>query len=675
MIFSNFPRRLFIFIMLFLVTASVYCCDGYLLLKNAGEVDDDLLRYELLKSSVLCGNLSRSTRNEIEGLLPKARQWAVNRLPNERDRVRSGSLSWFIAPWHLDFANYNKNYPAPDVKSSVYPLWALYRARELVQVAIQWSTILMVKNKREYYFEEARSLFKVVSDAFPNNKLASLYFGDSRFCWPVNYEKSSYAPEWANSQRKLIEQLSDVIEWWIDNRQDDINGFGGGLEDDVEMWRWWAPILLGFNSKKIIGSQERLARLIFSLPQMRRGYSKRIDDVEHASELSTDTLLPMLLLQKNEPWHDYVRKQHDSFFNVSTGLNRDGKRHFKSIRFGSDDFDLNADFAFDTPYHFYALKPQMLSWLTIDSDSGVLIQDWLRSWVYASINSYGGKPKGLPPAIIRWPDGVYNSSNPWYRPFSLEKNEALYNWPAGVKELFVAFLLAWNKTGDDYYLLPYINSKNYLAVKCAADDSDCRFLHDKLADIFVDVDHVFDSLNGVDNKKWFLSSYVNYVSDEFFVAAETMNEYWPFFTHEARWTDRVIDIENNFLRFQNKGYQKRSRSFELLYSSLTGDPSSLLGMLPPSVRWLIDPRDVAAIVFNKNKYSVNFAFFNFAVDDKNIDVQLRNLEKGSYSVTEDSESKGACGYFSRKIIISDDVSVFSFTAKSRRECVIRIERS
>lgn len=65
------------------------------------------------------------------------------------------------------------------------------------------------------------------------------------------------APEWAVAQREGLERLTDIIEWWGDNQQQENGEFGGAWSDDHEMWRWWVPVLIGFDSPRISGPWER----------------------------------------------------------------------------------------------------------------------------------------------------------------------------------------------------------------------------------------------------------------------------------------------------------------------------------------------------------------------------------------------------------------------------------
>ena len=91
-----------------------------------------------------------------------------------------------------------------------------------------------------------------------------------------------------------------MIDYWISERQAEDGQFGGGWGDDVEMWRWWAPVLLGYDTPELAAAQRLLAEGIFELERLSQGYTSMVIDVEHGSEDSADSLTPMLqLFQKN----------------------------------------------------------------------------------------------------------------------------------------------------------------------------------------------------------------------------------------------------------------------------------------------------------------------------------------------------------------------------------------
>lgn len=140
------------------------------------------------------------------------------------------------------------------------------------------------------------------------------------------------APDWANSQRVVLNHLGEIVRFWVRERQLPDGAFGGEWGDDVEMWRNWLPILLGFEDPVAIAAQAKLAEGVFAQPHMKHVYSSVLTDVEHASEDSADTLRPMLYLQPEEPvWRERALKLADYMERTWTGVNERGELMFKSI--------------------------------------------------------------------------------------------------------------------------------------------------------------------------------------------------------------------------------------------------------------------------------------------------------------------------------------------------------
>ena len=71
---------------------------------------------------------------------------------------------------------------------------------------------------------------------------------------------------------------------------------GGGWGDDCEMWRWWVPVLIGFDSPKIAAAQARFSKALMNQSHMKSGYTTRMSDVEHTAEDSADAITPMMHL-------------------------------------------------------------------------------------------------------------------------------------------------------------------------------------------------------------------------------------------------------------------------------------------------------------------------------------------------------------------------------------------
>jgi len=112
--------------------------------------------------------------------------------------------------------------------------------------------------------------------------------------------------------------------------------------------------------------------------------------------------------------------------------------------------------AFDTVYHPTAVEPALLLWQrTGHSALGALFGEWLMLWVDAAARAGNGKPAGVLPSAVSWPDGAIGfPDRPWWQPFSPGHNDALYNWPGAARHMTSTLLLAWHVLGDERYLEP-----------------------------------------------------------------------------------------------------------------------------------------------------------------------------------------------------------------------------
>ena len=98
------------------------------------------------------------------------------------------------------------------------------------------------------FYTEGRRLLTEARDAFPKSSILPLYVGDA---WTSEDQDDSEGDvdndwDWVEPQQRALQGLTNVIRFWCDQRQGPDGQFGGGWGDDVEIWRNWIPILLGF---------------------------------------------------------------------------------------------------------------------------------------------------------------------------------------------------------------------------------------------------------------------------------------------------------------------------------------------------------------------------------------------------------------------------------------------
>lgn len=613
-------------------------------------------RLRLLRELDTRSDLPAALKGELKALLPTVTEWADGKSRATVDDSRAaenGYLCRFINSRVQPSDSGSPVYPAePAADSLLRPIWALYRGRMLIWITIQNSSLGRVKETRERYYGEARRLLQEASKAFPDNKVIGMYLG-RQIPWPHRNAPDPKAPAWANLQREGLERLSDIVRWWIAERQLPDGQFGGGWGDDVEMWRWWVPVLIAFEDPVIIEAQARTSNGIFMRPHLKEGFTTRLSDVEHTNEDTTDTISPMMHLRPDEPlWQDRALKLTEYMRDRWVGRNDRGFTQFKSIYFSLDQVDETPRRAFDTVYHTAIVQPSLLYWQrTADPKLTALFTDWLKVWIDAAAREENGKPAGVLPSTISWPAGKINvpveGGTSWWQPFPLNHNDALYNWPSVGQYMTSTLLLAWHITRDDQYLAPLRSMAAYVRKHGSRGsapepgtpswiaDQTKRILGDTLAKYrFLSGDRQYDDLleqGATGYAKFRLTGDRSPLTDGLERNARAFRSNWEGYTSEMRWTDRVILFTNNFLRYLPEPAPPLPAP-ELLYACATGDPGTPLFFPLNAVRWRTPPQDIAALVTESSASSFSAEVFHFGDLPRKMAAEFLLLQPGAYEV-------------------------------------------
>lgn len=608
------------------------------LVERAGNASVEAERHRHLLALSGEEDLDAALRSDLAVVLDAADLWA-----GEREHWSAGAT-----PTNGRFLNgyLRADWPAEIPQMSpLYPLWCLYRGRALIQLVIQDGNLAEDPVARTDYYGTGRRLLGVARDAYPRNRIVRMYLGE-HVPWPPLHSPDPRAPEWANLQREVIGKMAHVIRWWIRERQAPDGQFGGGWGDDVEMWRVWLPVLIGFEDPEIIAAQRRLAEGLFATGRMEGGYSSFMTDVEHTAEDSGDTVTAMMHLAPDDPtWSGRARRIFDLFRDLWTGRNLRGGLMFRSTYFTAQEVLPDPDLACDTVYHPRAVQPALLYWQRSgDAEMTELFADWMRTWVAAAAGAERGKPRGVLPSAIHWPDGGIGGTGPlWWDPRNHDE-PALYRWPSAMSMMTRTLLLTAYLTGDASFLEPVRTMAamraEYLrhpapspepgsAAWCA---SKLGFLAGTLAKYrFLTGDARFDHLLEEDADGYVrlrlgggrdrLVADLRRQADAYAVNREA-------FCEEVRWTDRLLD----FRSFANDYLEEPLPEVrpDFLYRTLTGDPGGALYFPMNAVRWLTRPDDLAALVTDSGSDRLVAELFHFGPEARTMGARLFLLARGRY---------------------------------------------
>ncbi len=651
---------------------------------RAGNAATEQERYQLLDGLSRRSDLDSQLKSDLVQLLRAIDRFAngLERYWEPGDQDMAGEDGYLGGFFVLDVWPIDDGYPhRVDELSPLYPLRSFYRARMLVWNAVEMGIL------QESCFDEAESLFRIAREAYPDNPTIPIYLGEE-VSWPSLYEEDERAPRWANLQREALGKINEIIEFWIRERQAPDGQFGGGWGDDIEMWRRWSPILIGFKDPRIEESHSKLTEGIYALPRLAGGYSTVETDVEHSAEDSSDSITSMLHLDPDDPiWIGRATLLGELMEGVWSAVNDRGFLQFKSTYFTSDAVNSQSRYGCDTPYHARALQPLFLHWQRSgDPAVGALLMRWMDTWVDAASLTGREKPLGVLPAALSYPSGlVAGSSGPWHAPGCHITND-LFVYPRGLSLLIRALGLTAVLSGESTYLEPIVQladiRRRALADTLAPDAEEgselwvglksasaLRAVLGKLR-IATGV-RDFDDLLERDGElmdRYALNRDTTLLEDGLESSLDTLSSNRAMFMEEVRFTDRIFSFHRKYL---NEHFETSydAVDFDLLYNMVSGDSGDPLMFPVAGVRWLTPPKDWAVLVTENSTSSLAASVYNFGGDARSLPGRALRLQPGNYLGTLTCD-----GGFqdSRTFDIRASSAEFTFSIPSRDLCSLRV---
>lgn len=667
------------------------------LIREAGNAHDERDRRAALAQLALLPGISPDLKKEAEAMAELSRKWRDSSLKFYTAALRSQGKRGIPAEYPFGVAG----------DSPLKPLTDLYRGRMLAWMLIENSTIRTDPVQSRWFRDESQACFRRMGEAFPQNEVARMYLGE-RLPWGELLPPVAGAPDWATLQREQLERLTAIIHWWIDHRQRPNGEFGGGWGDDCEMWRWWSAVLLGFEDPKIVAAQLKFSKAAVERPHLEGGFQTAVMDVEHAAEDTTDNLVPLLVLEPdNEKWLSWGRKLGNFMKEVWTGRNERGQLQFKSFYFSATEAAPQEQRAFDVIANVGALHPALLAWQrTGDEALGSLICDWLGTWVDATAREENGKPAGVLPAAIRWPDGaVAGAEGRWWEPVKPGGYmHSYYVWPSVITELTDALVLAHAMTGRERFLDPlrslaairleYLTNPPAGRVEpgtrawCGAElaprpnaNSNTGGLVKSLARLKALTGTAeFDALLAREGAEFVFRDTPGGRRELEAALHESLGALrvnFPGFTSEVRSTDRVM----RFIQFLAEDYEfdaykgVTQPKHELLYRMVTGDTNA--PRFPqPALRLRTPPKDIAVLVTQAGRSTLRAELFHFGPEPREVVAECGQLRPG-----EEYEAHGQADGTRTPLIIQPASAspassrlTIPLTLPPRKLCVLEVRR-
>ena len=651
------------------------------MISRAGEATDEVDRYGLLVELSALPELDPSLRADLDKLLPIVDRWANGRTKHLNGELsgRGGYLFSGLGRWLRD----KETATEINAASPLHPIWCIYRGRALIQLVVQIGRLNRSPEARKPYFDEARRLLTIAREAFPDNRVIRMYL-DEPIPWPALNPLDPSAPEWANLQRESLEKLADIITFWVEQRQVPDGQFGGGWGDDVEQWRQWATVLIGFEDPNVNAAQEKLSNGLFALDRMAKGYTDRVSDVEHTGEDSGDAGTAMMHIDPENPvWQDRALTIGKLMETLWTSRNDRGQLQFKSTYFSSGEVDTSQQRACDTIYHPRAVQPTLLYWQrTQDPGLTTLFSSWMDTWVDAAARADRGKPAGVIPSAIHFPDGnIGGIGENWWLP---EIKGEVFRWPSHMRMMTSTLLLTAHVTGDRKYLAPIESMAeiraDYLANPVVDPTPGSKAWCGKNVEGLTDALGKYRILTGDARYDDLLladaSGYVRFrltgdrkqVTQGLERTAQGFGYDREAYCEEVRWTDRVFGYHRRYpAHYQDPPLPRPNLG--LLYSSVTGDFGNPLYFPMNAVRWKTLPRDIAVLVTDHGTSHLSAELYHFGAEPREMGADLYLLEPGMYEMTVTTDA----GMERREFSVEGARSTVSFSLPSGKLATLQIK--
>lgn len=474
-----------------------------------------------------------------------------------------------------------------------------------------------------------------------DNDLVAMYSG-KKFDTPDEFDevpKKNNTPEWAATQWELTNRLKSIVDWWVNVQQDENGEFGGKFGDDVEILRWWSPLILSGDQTTYKG-WKKLADGVWNSSKVKNGYAKKPSDVEHSSEFISDTA-PLMVLYNDDPvYADRLAYSSDYFQNLWTGYNTNGNRFFKSAWFSSSEVEMEDPKNRDVSYNARAAKAvRYYSWKTNDSDTKTALIEWADSWLNISKSTQKGKPEGIIPPSVEYPSEDINGNEPtWYL---ANMYWDYFDW-SGSNAILDQLLFTWTFTGDDKYLEPLIQHLDLLVKYKDELDRDSNpyeegsegwatYIFGNKSQFWNVVENwrllsgntAYDDLileHGSDLIKYRITKNEKYLVEAMKPYLETVRVNVPMLTSEVIHTDRVF--------IKDPGVREAG----ILQGMITGFGADESSSPYIAVSWEKASRDLTFLVTDSDSTHLNIDMYSFSESSESTTMRIWQLKKGSYQV-------------------------------------------
>ena len=552
-------------------------------------------------------------------------------------------LRMFAYSWARNLTginSYHRYWAAYDLCGPFTPDDPLYFKSRLVRGKVAYW------NGREggwkHCYALAREHFALLKQHFPDDRFARMYLGE-RVPSLQKYDLAAPgAPEWAVKQREALARISDLIRYWVEERQSENGELGGGWGDDVEILRSWGASVLAVDDPVARAGAEKIANGVWRSGEIENGYSKGIGDVEHASEPVSDTQPLMVATRYGDPLYvERCMQTMKCMRDVWTGRTALGHLHFKSHYFSASEVDSNPPRSADVALNGRAVKPGI--WVAWYNDHPIvrsLLEDWSRAWVEDALRTDRGKPAGIVPGSVSFPEDRIGGYAPeWWNTRGYFSNLAAVGYTSC---LYNVMLSVYAFGGDRFHVSPILSALDASVAQWKHPSPDLQ--EGSLAWVgqvhrgtkFTDVVEKWRLLSHDARYDDFLkanaSAYVRYLltgdiesmTGHLQGILDSLSSNIEMSTSEVLFTDRVS-----------------MPGAELVFSMMTGGVGDTSYYPLHAVTWEDTGDRLAALVEESSKKDLSVRVYSFFDEEHIFGMRLWRLTRGEYEMTIASSSESS----------------------------------
>jgi hypothetical protein len=168
-------------------------------------------------------------------------------------------------------------------------------------------------------------------------------------------------PEWAWLQTRDLGMLSDLLNWYVDNRQISDGEFGGGLSDDTDFLNWWPGVaMMGSTPDKLKASLLRGLDASFANGMWENGLARAQYDELHSYEDGINTLGQAMMMDYGSPKQLERAMATAKRLEWLTGYNSAGQRQIQSAYYSGTKMATSGVWGWAKDRSYFVFHPALL---------------------------------------------------------------------------------------------------------------------------------------------------------------------------------------------------------------------------------------------------------------------------------------------------------------------------